>query len=106
MLIQVAQYTCVSLQDSVDTSRGRGKDQSPRKDPRKGSDQRQKSGARERNLGHKNGEEHSRVPKGNGMPIRRMVAIGSVAVLSVAIIVLAADDVTGVGDFIWKKFLL
>lgn len=31
------------------------------------------------------------------MPIRRMVAIGSVAVLSVAIIVLAADDVTGVG---------
>lgn len=31
------------------------------------------------------------------MPIRRMAAIGSVAVLSVVIIALVADDVTGVG---------
>ena len=37
----------------------------PRKDPRKGSENRQQSGARERNVGHQNGEEHSRVPKGN-----------------------------------------
>lgn len=33
---------------------------------RKGSEDRQKSGDRERNVGHPNGEEHSRVPKGSG----------------------------------------
>ena len=37
----------------------------PRKSPRKGSENRQPTGARERNVGHPNGEEHSRVPKGN-----------------------------------------
>lgn len=33
---------------------------------RKGSEERQKSGDRERNAGHPDGEEHSRVPKGSG----------------------------------------
>ena len=42
-----------------------------RKDKRKGSEKRQPSGARQRNVAHPNGEEHSRVPKGNG--IRREV---------------------------------
>ena len=37
----------------------------PRKDPRKGSENRQPSGARERNKAHPDSEEHSRVPKGN-----------------------------------------
>ena len=37
----------------------------PRKDPRKGSDSRQPTGDRERNKAHPDGEEHSRVPKGN-----------------------------------------
>jgi len=36
-----------------------------RKDPRKGSENRQPSGNRERNVGHPDGEEHSRVAKGN-----------------------------------------
>ena len=39
----------------------------PRKDKRKGSENRQKTGSRERNVAHPNGEEHSRVPKGNGV---------------------------------------
>ena len=37
----------------------------PRKDKRKGSDDRQPSGSRERNVGHPEGEEHSRVAKGS-----------------------------------------
>ena len=36
----------------------------PRKPPRKGSEKRRPSGSRERNVGHPQGEEHSRVPKG------------------------------------------
>ncbi|WP_336864602.1 DNRLRE domain-containing protein [Peribacillus frigoritolerans] len=43
----------------------------PRKDKRKGANSRQKSGSRERNVGHKNGEEHSRVPKGKGKGSRK-----------------------------------
>jgi hypothetical protein len=42
-------------------SKGSG---NPRKDPRKGSGKRQPTRDRERNVGHPNGEEHSRVPKG------------------------------------------
>jgi len=37
----------------------------PRKDPKKGADNRQPSGERERNIGHPDGEEHSIKPKGN-----------------------------------------
>lgn len=40
----------------------------PRKPPRHGSEKRRPSGDRERNVGHPNGEEHSRVPKGNKGP--------------------------------------
>ena len=38
----------------------------PRKDKRKGSENRQPTNNRERNVGHPNGEEHSRVAKGTG----------------------------------------
>lgn len=41
---------------------------SPRKDKRYGSDNRQPQGSRERNVGHPNGEEHSRNAKGNRGP--------------------------------------
>ena len=37
----------------------------PRKDKRKGSENRQPTGSRERNVGHPDGEEHSIKPKGN-----------------------------------------
>lgn len=37
----------------------------PRTDKKKGADTRKKTGERERNTGHKNGEEHSRTAKGN-----------------------------------------
>ena len=39
-----------------------------RKDKRHGSDKRQQQGSRERNVGHPNGEEHSRTAKGNRGP--------------------------------------
>ncbi|MBQ2614705.1 MAG: hypothetical protein IJB80_05205 [Clostridia bacterium] len=43
-----------------------------RKDKRHGNENRQPQGSRERNVGHPNGEEHSRTPKGNRGPrIRR-----------------------------------
>lgn len=45
----------------------------PRKDKRKGADKRKPSGERERNVGHINGEEHSRVPKGNNGRVKRTV---------------------------------
>lgn len=38
---------------------------------RKGAEDRKKTGDRERNVGHPDGEEHSRVPKGPRIPGRR-----------------------------------
>lgn len=43
-----------------------GKALRPNPNKRKGSELRQKTGDRQRNLGHPGGEEHSRVPKGRG----------------------------------------
>ncbi len=52
---------------SSKSGRGRGKgNNNTRKDKRHGSENRQPSGDRERNIGHPEGEEHSRVPKGAG----------------------------------------
>ena len=45
----------------------------PRKDKRHGADKRKPSGSRERNVGHVNGEEHSRVPKGSNGRTKRTV---------------------------------
>ncbi len=76
----------------------------PRKDPRKGSENRQKSGDRERNVAHPNGEEHSRVPKGNGL--KRLVEIpfkeyafdlGICIACTVAVIYIVGNDITGFG---------
>ena len=39
-----------------------------RKDKRHGNEKRKPQGSRERNVGHPNGEEHSRTPKGNRGP--------------------------------------
>ena len=47
------------------SGRSKNKEFTQRKDKKKGSENRGKSGARERNVAHPNGEEHSRVPKGN-----------------------------------------
>lgn len=76
----------------------------PRKDPKKGSENRQKSGDRERNVAHPNGEEHSRVPKGNGVkhltetPFEeRMGNFGICLACAVAVIYLVGNDVTGAG---------
>ena len=71
----------------------------PRKDPRKGSVNRQPTGARERNVGHPNESEHSRVPKGNraGVGIKRAEATMALVGTSVLIAVLIVDDATLVG---------
>ena len=45
----------------------------PRKDKRHGADKRKPSGSREQNVGHVNGEEHSRVPKGSNGRAKRTV---------------------------------
>ena len=75
-----------------------------RKDSKKGSENRQKSGDRERNVAHPNGEEHSRVPKGNGVkhltetPFEeRMGNFGICLACAVAVIYLVGNDVTGAG---------
>ncbi len=68
----------------------------PRKDKKKGSEDRQKTGARERNCKPKFGEEHSRVAKGTG-GVKKFVAAGVLVVASAAMIVIIADDSTGVG---------
>lgn len=75
----------------------------------KGSDNRQKTGTRERNVAHPNGEEHSRVPKGNRSGFKRiemnpialdtekLLPITIITVTTVFIVVLIADDATGIG---------
>lgn len=75
-----------------------------RKNSKKGSANRQKSGDRERNVAHPNGEEHSRVPKGNGVkhltetPFEeRMGNFGICLACAVAVIYLVGNDVTGAG---------
>ncbi len=93
----------------------------PRKDSRKGSEDRQPSGSRERNVGHPNGEEHSRVLKGNGIkhydptPVEKIIATEVIIVTVVFIVYLAANDSTGIGvaddvaivpavNIIWEAF--
>ena len=80
-----------------------GRTKGPRKDPRKGAETRKKTGLRERNVAHPNGEEHSRVPKGNKRGIQRdllpdiLAKAGVLTVSAVVIIVLCADDTTVIG---------
>lgn len=51
----------------------------PRNPKRHGSENRQPQGSRERNVGHPNGEEHSRTPKGNRGPrIKRSEVVENV----------------------------
>ena len=68
----------------------------PNPNKRKGSGDRQPTGDRERNVGHPNGEEHSRVPKGN-RGVRRIEATVGIVAASLVIAVLVADNATGVG---------
>lgn len=68
----------------------------PTPNKRKGSGDRQPTGDRERNVGHPNGEEHSRVPKGN-RGVRRIEATVGIVAASIVLVVLIVDDATGVG---------
>ena len=81
----------------------KGGDWKPRKDSRKGSENRQPTGARECNKAHPNGEEYSRVPKGNGLKrydpitLEKILATEVIIISAVFIVYLVANDVTGVG---------
>lgn len=81
----------------------KGGDWKPRKDSRKGSENWQPTGARECNKAHPNGEEHSRVPKGNGLKrydlitLEKILATEVIIISAVFIVYLVANDVTGVG---------
>lgn len=81
----------------------KGGDWKPRKDSRKGSENRQPTGARECNKAHPNGEEHSRVPKGNGLKrydpitLEKILATEVIIISAVFIVYLVANDVTSVG---------
>lgn len=81
----------------------KGGDWKPRKDSRKGSENRQPTGARECNKAHPNGEEHSRVPKRNGLKrydpitLKKILATEVIIISAVFIVYLVANDVTGVG---------
>lgn len=68
----------------------------PNPNKRKGSNNRKPSGERERNIGHPNGEEHGRRPKGN-RGIRRMVGIVGTTVTVVAVVWIVGNDITGIG---------
>ena len=81
----------------------KGGDWKPRKDSRKGSENWQPTGARECNKAHPNGEEHSRVSKGNGLKrydlitLEKILATEVIIISAVFIVYLVANDVTGVG---------
>lgn len=68
----------------------------PTRNKRHGSEKRQPSGNRERNVGHPKGEEHSRVAKGN-RGVKRFEAAVTFTVVTVAIVYVAANDSTIVG---------
>ena len=64
-------YACFGESTAVVYFSRVGKVEKSRTNKPKGHGQRQPTGDRERNVKHPNGEEHSRIPKGNGRPIRR-----------------------------------
>ena len=73
----------------------------PRIDKKKDAYKHQKSGARERNVAHPNGEEHSRVPKGNGTHRisfnNDFIPMLGVFTLILVVIILVLDDSTVIG---------
>ena len=68
----------------------------PNPNKRKGSENRKPTGERQRNVGHPDGEEHSRVPKGN-RGVRRIEALFGIAISSFAIAGIVLDDITMIG---------
>ena len=66
-----------------------------KKNKRKGFENRQPTGDRERNVGHPNGEEHSRVPKGNRGGRRK--AVLGLGMTSLVILYILANNATFVG---------
>lgn len=72
----------------------------PRKDKRHGSEKRQPSGERERNVAHPNGEEHSRVPKGNG--IKRESSHEENSSLNITDTIIETAKTVGVGYVIYR----
>lgn len=79
----------------------------PRKDPRKKAGEHKKTGQRERNVGHPNGEEHSVKPKGNRVPNGNgshrislkydVIPIFELVTLIIMVVILVLDDSTVIG---------
>ena len=75
----------------------------PRKDKRHGSENRQPSGDRERNVGHPGGEEHSRVPKGpKGKPRGSGGPMKSDAMENIGKGVVVAGAAVGAGYLLYR----
>lgn len=85
----------VKINSAFGTFLAERKNFEPRTDKRKNYDKRQKSGDRERNVGHPNGEEHSRVHKGTGLKKIGFAFVG-LSVLSLTAF-LGVNDLTGIG---------
>jgi len=94
----ISYVTGVSLEhDNIYVVEATGKpNMTPRKDPRKGNVDRQKSNSRERNVAHPNGEEHSRVPKGN-RGIKKVVAVGGLILSGGVVLFILVNDLSGIG---------
>lgn len=79
----------------------------PRKDSRKKAGQHKKSGFRERNVKHPNGEEHSKTPKGSRVPNGNgkhrislkddVIPVIGIVTAIIVVIILLIDDSTIVG---------
>ena len=111
-LNSITSGTPQSVQPSTNISMATKNNFVPRKDKRKGSENRQPTGSRERNVAHPNGEEHSRVAKGNrGVKLEVntestdsfaidptvVMGVGMVTAGAIALIWLVGNDATGVG---------
>ena len=92
-MLDIAKSLAGINDESYDLAVKRNDNFKQRKDPKKGSDKRRPTGERERNVGHKNGEEHSRVPKGNGAQLPRKIATGVAIVGASAVIAAALGEV-------------
>ena len=99
-------FAAIPVQNAIEIARGFEDDlmgkvkqkpnMKPRKDKKKGSENRQKTGEREKNVAHPDGEEHSRVPKGN-RGTKKVPIVAKMIITAVSVAYLVGNDASGVG---------
>ena len=99
-------FAAIPVQNAIEIARGFEDDlmgkvkqkpnMKPRKDKKKGSENRQKTGERERNVAPPDGEEHSRVPKGN-RGTKKVPIVAKMIITAVSVAYLVGNDASGVG---------